>query len=216
MKNRKVLIGIVLSLMMIAIGGIVTYYIYNNMYYVSTDDSTIQGDLIRATPQISGKLVEININDGDYVQKNQIIARQDMGNLPDTSLDSSIIRAPISGIILKKSGTVGEVLSQGQQIAIMVNPNNLYVNANIEETKARKIKSGQAVDITVDEYGDKQFKGKVKSIGKYANSDLALIPTSTSGTFTKVVQKIPVKISLETTNCELLPGTNAVVKIHIK
>jgi len=216
LKNRKVLIGIVLLLMMIAIGGIVAYYVYNNMYYVSTDDSTIQGDLIKATPQISGKLVEINIDDGDYVQKNQIIARQDMGNIPDTSLDSSIIRAPISGIVLKKTGTIGEVLSQGQQIAVMVDPGKLYVNANIEETKAREIKPGQVVDIKVDEYGNRQFKGKVKSIGKYANSDLALIPTSTSGTFTKVVQKIPVKISLETANCELLPGTNAIVKIHIK
>ncbi len=215
-SNKKMLIIPVFLLMLLAVGGIVGYYWYNSTYFVSTDDSTIQGDLIKVTPQISGKLLEINIKDGQYVQKDQIIARQDMGTLPDTSMDSSILRAPINGIVLKKQGNVGEIVTIGQPLAIMVDPSNLYINANIDETKLKKVKIGQSVDITVDEYDGLKFTGKVTTIGDYANSALATIPTSNSGTFTKVVQKVPVKISLLKNNYRLIPGTNTIVKIHIK
>lgn len=214
--NKKMILIPVFLLMILAVGGIVMYYWYNNTYYVSTDDATVQGDLVKATPQISGKLLEINVKDGQRVEKGQIIARQDLGTLPDTSMDSSVVRAPISGIVLKKQGIVGEIVFQGQALAIMVDPLDLYITANIDETKLQHIKLGQNVDITIDQYDGQKFTGKVINIGDYANSDLAVIPTSTSGTFTKVVQKIPVKISLPKSNLKLLPGTNAIVKVHIK
>ena len=215
MKKKKILIPVFLS-MILAVAGIVVYYWYNNTHYVSTDDATIQGDLVKATPQISGKLLEINIKDGQSVEKGQIIARQDLNTLPDTSMDLSVVRAPISGIVLKKQGTVGEITAPGQAIAVMVDPSALYITANVDETKLKNVKLGQNVDISVDQYEGSKFTGKVITIGDYANSALAVIPTSTSGTFTKVTQKIPVKISLSKTNYRLLPGTNAVVKIHIK
>lgn len=214
--NRKMLILPAFLLMIIAVGGIVVYYWYANTYFVSTDDAAIQGDLVKATPQISGKLLEIDVKDGQSVQKSQIIARVDMGALPDINMDSSVVRAPISGIVLKKQGTIGEIVSPGQPLAIMVDPSVLYITANIEETKLKNIRLGQNVDVTIDQYDGVRFTGKVDTIGDYANSALAVIPTSTSGTFTKVVQKVPVKISLAKTNYKVLPGTNVIVKIHIK
>lgn len=214
-NKKKILIPVFLS-MILAVAGIVLYYWYNNTHYVSTDDATIQVDLVKATPQISGKLLEINIKDGQSVEKGQIIARQDLNTLPDTSMDLSVVRAPINGIVLKKQGTVGEIAAPGQAIAVMVDPSALYITANIDETKLKNVKLGQNVDIIIDQYAGSKFTGKVITIGDYANSALAVIPTSTSGTFTKVTQKIPVKISLSKTNYRLLPGTNAVVKIHIK
>lgn len=215
-ENKKKLLIPVFLLMILAISGVILYYWYNNTYYVSTDDATIQGDLVKATPQISGKLLEINIKDGQSVEKGQIIARQDLNTLPDTSMDYSIIRAPISGIVLKKQGTVGEMATLGQALAIMVDPSALYITANIDETKLKNVKLGQNVDISIDEYDGLKLTGKIITIGDYANSALAVIPTSTSGTFTKFTQKIPVKISLPKNNYRLLPGTNVVVKIHIK
>ena len=56
----------------------------------------------------------------------------------------------------------------------------------------------------------------MKSIGEVSNSAISLLPSSTSGTFTKVVQRIPIKIQLDSFNEKILPGTNAVIKIHIK
>jgi multidrug resistance efflux pump len=215
-EKRKLLIISILIIMAAALGGIGFYYWYENTYYVSTDDARVAADLVNVTPQISGKLLESNIEEGDTVIKNQILARQEMTNIPDPNVDESLIRSPINGIVVKKQGTIGEIWSPGQTLATLIDPNKLYISANIEETKLGKIRIGQKVTITIDEYGSKKFTGKVKSIGEAAQSALSILPSTTSGTFTKVVQRIPIKISLDKFNNKILPGTNAVVKIHIK
>ncbi|MBI6875522.1 HlyD family secretion protein [Clostridium aciditolerans] len=215
-SKRKTLITAVLALMVIAMAGVGTYYWYNNTYYVSTEDATVSSDLVKAGPQISGKLLELYVNEGQHVEKGQIIARQDMGTLPDTSLEMSIIRAPITGTVIKKQGTVGEIVSPGQSLAIMIDPSAVYINANIEETKLEKLKIGQPVDITVDEYGSSKLTGKVQSIGEATAATFSLLPTSSGGTFTKVTQKVPVKIKLDKYNVKLQPGISVVVKIHVK
>ncbi|MCT8978625.1 efflux RND transporter periplasmic adaptor subunit [Clostridium sp. CX1] len=214
-KRKGLIIGILIAIVA-ALGGIGAYYWYQNTYYVSTEDARVGADLVSVTPQISGKLLELNVQEGETVTKNQILARQEMNNLPDSSVDQSLVRSPINGIVVKKQGTVGESWSSGQTMFTLVDPNNLYISANIEETKLGKVKAGQPVDITIDQFGSQKFTGKVKSIGEATNSALSLLSASTSGTFTKVVQRVPVKIQLDKFNNKILPGTNAVVKIHIK
>lgn len=214
--KRKILMFSILAVMIVALAGIGVYYWYNNAYFVATEDATLTGDLAKVSPQISGKLLEFNVAEGDRVAKDQILGRQEVLNLSDANIDQSILRAPIDGIILKKQGAVGEFETAGQTLAVMVDPEKLYINANIEETKIGKIEPGQFVDVAIDQFEGENFSGKVRSIGQASNSTFSLLPTSTSGTFTKVVQKIPVKIELDQNNGKLLPGTNAVIKIHIK
>ena len=215
-KKRKMLMIVILIVMIGALSGIGYYYWYNNNYFVSTEDAKVTGDLIKVSPQISGKLLEFNVDEGDSVSQDQILGREEMSNLPDTSVDQSIIRSPISGIVIKKVGNIGEIEAAGQTLAMIIDPQKLYINANIEETKLGKVKQGQTVDITIDQIEGKIFTGKVKYVGKASESTFSMLPTSTSGTFTKVVQRIPVKIEFDKINSELLPGTNAIVKIHIK
>jgi multidrug resistance efflux pump len=216
MEKRKPLIFGILIAIAVALGGIGFYYWYENTYFVSTDDARVTSDLVSVTPQIQGKLLELNVEEGDTVTKNQILARQEMNNLPDSNIDQSLVRAPISGIVIKKQGTIGEIWSPGQTLVSLIDPNKLYITADIEETKLGKVRVGQNVDITIDQFASQKFTGKVKSVGEAANSALSLLPASTSGTFTKVVQRIPVKIELNKFNSKILPGTNAVIKIHIK
>lgn len=215
-EKRKKLIYIILGVMIVAFACIGGYYWYQNTYFVSTEDATVKGDLVSVSPQISGKLLELNVEEGDRVIKDQIIGRQGMSNPQETNIDQSVLRAPISGIVIKKQGTVGEVISPGQTIAMIIDPTKLYITANIEETKLGSIKQGQKVDITIDQFGSKKFTGTVKYVGQASNSTFSLLPTSTSATFTKVIQKIPVKIEFDKVDTSLLPGTNAVVSIHIK
>jgi multidrug resistance efflux pump len=215
-EKRKILIVGILITMVIALGSIVFYYWYENAYYVSTEDARVSADLVSVTPQISGKLLELNVTEGNTVTKNEILARQDMNGLPDTSVEQSLMRSPINGVVVKKQGTVGELLSVGQSTITLIDPSKLYITADIEETKLGKVKTGQPVEITIDQYDSKKFTGKVKSIGEVANSALSILPSSTSGTFTKVVQRISVKIELDDFDSKILPGTNAVVKIHVK
>lgn len=214
--KRKIIIFTILAVMIVVLGSIGVYYWYESSYFVSTDDATVEGDLVTVSPQISGKLLELAVDEGDVVSKDQILGRQEMINLPDTSIDQSVFRAPISGIVIKKQGTVGEVVSPGQTVAMIVDPNKLYITANIEETKLGRLRQGEPVDISIDQFSGEKFSGKVKSVGHASNSTFSLLPSSTSGTFTKVVQKIPVKIEFDKSDNKLLPGTNAVVKIHVK
>lgn len=213
--KRKILIIGILVAIVVALSGIAFYYWYENTYYVSTEDAKVNADFVSVTPQISGKLLELNVGEGDKVTKNEILARQEMNNLPDTSVEQSLVRSPIDGIVVKKQGTVGELLSTGQTLITLVDPSKLYISANIEETKLEKVKVGQPVDITIDEYDSQKFSGKVKTIGEISNSAISLLPSST-GTFTKVVQRVPIKIELDNFDNKILPGTNAVIKIHIK
>lgn len=215
-EKRKTLIIGILMVMVIALAGIIYYYWYENTYYVSTEDAKVSADFVSVTPQISGKLLELNVDEGDKVTKNEILASQDMNGLPDTSVEQSLVRSPINGVVVKKQGTVGELLSPGQTLITLMDPNKIYITANIEETKLEKVKVGQPVEITIDQFGSRKFTGKVKSIGEVANSALSLLSSSTSGTFTKVVQRISVKIELDDFDSKMLPGTNAVVKIHVK
>lgn len=215
-KNRKKLIMFIALVMVVAFAGIGSYYWYKNDYFISTEDAKVMGDLVSVSPQISGKLLELNVSEGDTVVKDQILGRQGISNPQETNIDQSVFRAPINGIVIKKQGTVGEIVSPGQTIAMIIDPNKLYITANIEETKLSKVRQGQKVDITIDQFSNKTFSGKVKYVGQASNSTFALLPSSTSGTFTKVVQKIPVKIEFDKSDATMLPGTNAVVNIHIK
>jgi len=216
MNKRKVIISLILIVMVGAFAGIGWYYWHKNSYFVSTEDAKVMGDIVNVSPQISGKLLEINVEEGDAVVKDQILGRQGLSSAQESNIELSVLRAPINGIILKKQGTVGELISPGQTIAMMVDPNKLYITANIEETKLGNVKVGQKVDITIDQFPNKTFSGRVKYVGQASNSTFALLPSSTSGNFTKVIQKIPIKIEFDKSDDTLLPGTNAVVNIHIK
>ncbi|HWI55479.1 MAG TPA: efflux RND transporter periplasmic adaptor subunit [Desulfobacteria bacterium] len=214
--KRKVFIISILVVMVITMIAVGFYYWYENTYYVSTEDARVTGTIFHVTPQIAGKLLEFNLAEGQEVNKGQIAGRQEMVNLPDSNLEMATMRTPIKGIVLKKQGNVGEVVTPGQVLAMLVNPDDLYISANIDETKIDRIKPGEVVDITIDSYPGKDFSGRVKSVGQATAATFSILPTSTGGNFTKVVQKIPVKISMTANDVKLLPGTSAVIKIHVK
>lgn len=217
-SKRKILMLSVVAAMLIVLGGIGGYYWYESNYYVTTEDAKVAGDIVKVSPQMTGKLLELDVEEGQSLEKDQIIGRQEMGALADPNLEQSVIRSPITGFVLKKQSTPGELVSTGQTLIMMVDPAKLYINANIEETDLAKLKIGQKVEITVDEFSGEKMIGQVQSIGKAANSAFALISGSSSGTFTKVVQRVPVKIVFDKDQNHngILLGTNAIVKIHIR
>ena len=215
-KNKRIIIITVLVLMVIAIFCVVGYYWYNGTYFVETDNASVSADTSNAVTLITAKLTELNVQNGDTVSENSIIARQDMKGQNVSNVENSVVRSPISGIVLQTSGIVGEVLPAGTIVAVMANPSQIYINANIQETDLHKVKMGQKTDVTIDQYAGVQFEGKVTEIGQASTAFFSILPQQTSGTYTKVIQTIPVKISIEKGNYKLVPGTNAYVKIHVK
>ncbi|MEN6412454.1 MAG: HlyD family secretion protein [Veillonellales bacterium] len=128
------------------------------------------------------------------------------------------IISPVDGVIAQKNVNAGEVVSAGQNLFSVVNSNDLWLNARIEETKIGKIKLNQTADYTIDGYPGRTFTGKVYEIGIATNSTFALIPTeNTSGNFTKVTQRIPIKVTLpETSGIVFRPGMQALIDIHLQ
>lgn len=218
MKKKAVLYA-VLAAMIFTLSGVTFYYWYKSNHYVDTEDARVDGTIVKISPQISGKISEMNVAEGDPVREGAIIARQVDFNLKaGDNLDLSVIKSPVGGTIVKKYGNVGEVGVPGQPIAMVADLGSLYITANIEETKLYKVKVGQKVDFTIDSIPGVGFNGQVISIGDATVSTFSLLPSqNTGGNFTKVVQRIPVKIGIKNYQGQrLLPGMNAIVRIYVK
>ena len=127
------------------------------------------------------------------------------------------IQTPQSGVIDRVFVEEGEFLGEGRRVLMLHDPENTWVEANIKETQVRRLKVGQRVAIDVDAYPDEKFIGRVAKIGGAATSSFALLPTpNPSGNFTKVTQRIPVKITFEQRPRPLAPGMMVEVEIDTR
>lgn len=132
--------------------------------------------------------------------------------------DYTTIVSPVAGTVALKSVNPGEVVAAAQPLFSIVDLSDVWLSTRIEETKLAKIKVGQKAEYTIDGYPGQNFEGTVYDVGTAANSVFALIPTeNASGNFTKVTQRVGVKITLPKDG-ELVfrPGMSAVVKIHLE
>lgn len=132
-------------------------------------------------------------------------------------LEETRILSPIDGVVSQAIADAGERVQPGQPIAIVNDPQDVWVEANIEETEIRDVRAGQSVEIGVDAYPRQTFKGKVWQIGAATRSEFAIIPAgSASAHFIKVTQRLPVKIALDNRDGLLKPGMMVVVGIRVK
>jgi membrane fusion protein (multidrug efflux system) len=117
----------------------------------------------------------------------------------ELNLSYARIVAPVSGIVGRKSLSVGDRVAPGQQILALSNVESVWVTANFRETQLRRMRPEQEVEIHVDSI-DKELKGKVVSIGGATGSRFSVLPPeNAAGNYVKVVQRVPVRI-------EFLPG----------
>ena len=108
------------------------------------------------------------------------------------------IVAPFDGMLNKRHVQVGNLVGNGAQIVSIVPDSQSYVVANYKETQLAHVKAGQPVSLTVDGLPGKVFRGRVSEIAPMSGAESALLPAdNASGNFTKVVQRIPVRIELE-------------------
>lgn len=132
-------------------------------------------------------------------------------------LAHTTITSPIDGVVAKKISHIGEVIKAGQPIIVTVDLNNIWVEANLEETQVEHVRLGQSVDLKVDAYPNTGFTGKVINIGAATASKFALIPDSRSaGNFTKVTQRIPIRIEVVDPTEQLRPGMMVTIGIDIR
>jgi membrane fusion protein, multidrug efflux system len=138
----------------------------------------------------------------DHDRYDQAIVRQAEAELKSAELDLgySSIRAPVSGVITRKSVHVGNRVQAGEPLMTIVPLDSLYVTANFKETQLTDVRVGQKAEIVADIYPDFVFKGHVDSISLGTGAAFSLLPPeNATGNWVKVVQRVPVKIVLDDT-----------------
>jgi len=218
-KKGKVLFFAVFLAMVAALSAVTFYYWYNSYNYVITENAYVDGTIFKVGPQVAGEYLEIFVDEGDRVRAGQIVARQSEATLaPGAAADLTVIRAPVAGTVIKRQAQPGEVGSPGLPVVWLCDLSRVYVTANVEEGRLGLVRPGQQVDIWIDGYSGRVFAGRVSSVGEATNATFSMLPVrTTSGSFTKVIQTVPVKISIEPVlDRELRLGVNARVRIHVR
>lgn len=133
------------------------------------------------------------------------------------ALDNTVIKSRIDGTVVRIPVQAGENITAGQSLITVANLKQVWVTANIQEKQVGRVKKGQLVNVRIDAYPGQVFSGRIEEIGEATQSTFALIPTeNTSGNFTKVSQRIPIKIGVDARGFILKPGMSSVVRIHTR
>ena len=136
----------------------------------------------------------------------------------ELNLDYTTVKAPAKGTISKKSVEVGQLIQPGQAVMALIPLDHVWIIANFKETQVEHIRPGQRVTIRADAYGGKTFNGKVESLAAATGARFSLLPPDNStGNYVKVVQRIPVRISLDAgqdSEHVLRPGMSVVPTVY--
>jgi membrane fusion protein, multidrug efflux system len=117
--------------------------------------------------------------------------------LAQNDLDNTVIRAPVSGIAGNRAGQVGQYVKAGTQLLSLVPLPHVYVTANFKETQLTHIRPGQLAEVSVDAYPDLTLEGRIESFAPGSGAQFSLLPPdNATGNFTKIVQRVPVRIAL--------------------
>jgi len=138
----------------------------------------------------------------------------------ERDLSFTVIRAPFDGVIGNRAVQVGDYVQPSQRLASLVPLDAVYIDANFKETQLAKLEPGQPVSIHIDAFPDRKIEGRVASVAPASGSVFSLLPPdNATGNFTKIVQRLPVRILVPAAVAEqsvLRPGMSVVVSVNTK
>ncbi len=222
---RRILIPTFVVIALLAIAGGVAFWLWDGYMYYRTDDAQVTGQIVNVSAPASGTLTTLSVAVGQNVSAGQTIGTI---TLPTSSTTAStpggtapatlVLTSPIDGTILQVPAVQGQTVTPGLQLVAVTNLNNLGIVAYVDEGALSAIGLNQAVDISLDAYSDTGFSGHVQQIVQATAGQFSLLPNQdpTSGNFTKVGQRVPVMITLDSKNSkDIMPGMSAEVTIHL-
>ena len=140
--------------------------------------------------------------------------------LARNDLENTVIRAPVSGVAGNRAGQVGQYVKPGTQLMSLVPLSRIYVTANFKETQLTHMRPGQAAEVSVDAYPDHTIEGRIESFAPASGAQFSLLPPdNATGNFTKIVQRVPVRIALPPNSAltgRLRPGLSVTVTIDTR
>ena len=180
-----------------------------NLDAVRARYTVAEQSIFSANPAQNAKVADADLN----VLKAQLDAAQ-------LAFDYTYVKAPIDGTVSNKRVEKGMMVQPGTPLFVIV-PNDVWIVANFKETQLEKMQKGQEVDIKIDTYPHKVFKGEVESIQRASGAKSSLFPPENAvGSFVKIVQRIPVKIvfteKIDPEEYAIIPGMSVVPKVNIR
>jgi membrane fusion protein (multidrug efflux system) len=164
----------------------------------STDLATIRAQLDADNANLRAALAQMDVLTATLARAKAQMAQADL------DLQHTEIRAPAAGVVGNKTVAIGDYLQPGTQIMAIVPLSHVYVLANYKETQITHMAPGQKVRVHVDGFPDLDVRGHVATIFPASGQTFALLPPdNATGNFTKIVQRVPVKILLDLTPAQI-------------
>jgi membrane fusion protein, multidrug efflux system len=191
-----------------------------NAQQAQSRNAGAQAAIARDTANLASATKQVELLKAEIVQADAALARAEaLQSQAELNLDYTSIIAPIDGVVGNRTLRIGQYVQAGTQLMSVVPVAGAYVVANFKETQLTDVREGQAVAIAVDTFPGQIVHGHVDSIAPASGQEFALLPPdNATGNFTKVVQRIPVKIALNRANSplELRPGMSVIPTIETK
>src|SRR5215470_10323610 len=230
-SRRRVLGWILIALvaLLLVAGAVFAHRFYrDSQQYVSTDNAQLSGTPIDVGSMNAGRIAQLNVKVGDHVARGQLLAQVALpsqtgvaqNGQPELdflgSADSRTnVQAPIDGVVIATPVAVGATVAAGESIVQVVDPTQLWVNANVDETAVDRVRVGQPAIVHVDALNT-DVDGTVDAITPATAATFSMLPSnSSSGTFSKVTQLVPVRIQVRLNSQTPLLGTSVEVRIRV-
>jgi membrane fusion protein (multidrug efflux system) len=189
-----------------------------NAQQAQSRNAGAEAAILRDTANLASAHKQVDLLKAEIAQAVAASARASaLQRQAELNLGYTTITAPIDGVVGNRSLRVGQYVQAGTQLMSVVPVEGAYVVANYKETQLTDVHEGQAVDIAVDMFPGKVVHGHVDSIAPASGQEFALLPPdNATGNFTKVVQRIPVRIALDAADnptIELRPGMSVIPTI---
>jgi multidrug resistance efflux pump len=219
----------VVMLAALAVGALFAYrWWWDSVHFVSTDNAQIAGSLILVGTLEPGGVSSVRYDIGDRVPRDAVVATLHVpmpmnvtgSGVPrmrfSETADSLVeVRSPVDGVVIARSANPGDTLAVGHTVLTLVEPQLLWVNANVEETEIRRVQVGQHASVHVAAL-DADLGGRVAAITPASAATFSLLPQqNASGNYTRVTQLQTVKIVLDRPEPRLAIGTSVDVKIRV-
>jgi len=167
-----------------------------------------------APEQVAAQRARASSADARVLQQKAAVQQAEL------NVQYATIKAPMKGIVSKKTVEIGQVIQQGQPLMTVIPLEEVWVTANFKETQLENMHPGQPAIVEVDAYGGREFKGHIESLAAATGSRFSLLPPeNATGNFVKVVQRVPVRIAIDEKQDAqqlLRPGMSVTAKVYTR
>jgi multidrug resistance efflux pump len=222
--------GLVLAAIIIAVaGGLFAFSEVKNAsrFIVETENAQVVADLVQVGPLTAGRIKVMNVDVGSPVVEGQAIAIVEVSTTITRSGTTDTeqigfrgvqdlqveVLAPISGVIAARWAKIGDIVPAGQRIVTLMDPRQVWIEANIEEDEIEDVRPGQTVEIEVETL-ERKLLGRVESVSPVTTATLSTTTGGASASdFKSVKRVIQIKITIDANQPPLIPGTSAEIKV---